>query len=152
MIFVKRFSKGHYPADAEVFKTSSGCLKKITTSEDQTRRRDDIRKERSGLQRLKDVWFTSSWSRLTYDVLTTSDLWRLEDARFTKSWRRPIYIILCSNVSTTSKKLKREFFLSCSVWNIQKVLRVPVYVHYQVRHFIILLQVIEISLRVNKLH
>ena len=79
----------YFPADTSVFKTSSGRLKKITTSHDQTRRR-------------RDVLFTTSWRRLIYVVLKTSNLWRLEDVRFTTSWRclfttswgRPIYIDL----------------------------------------------------------
>ena len=43
------------PADTDVFKTSSGRFKKITTSCDQTRRRHDVCKKTSNLQRLEDV-------------------------------------------------------------------------------------------------
>ena len=32
----------HYPANTDVFKTSSGGLKKVTTSCDETRRRHDV--------------------------------------------------------------------------------------------------------------
>ena len=42
-------------ADTDVFKTSSGRLKKVTTSCDQTRRRHDVWKKTSDLRRLKDV-------------------------------------------------------------------------------------------------
>ena len=35
------------PADTDVFKTSSGRLKKVTTSYDQTRRRHDVWKKTS---------------------------------------------------------------------------------------------------------
>ena len=48
------------PEDTDVSKTSSGRLKKVTTSCDQTRRRDDVWKKTSD-----------------YDVLKTSDLPRL---------------------------------------------------------------------------
>ena len=51
-----------FPADTDVFKTSSGRLKKVTTSYDQTRRRHDVWKMTSDLRRL-DVWFTLSWRR-----------------------------------------------------------------------------------------
>ena len=43
------------PADTDVFKTSSGRLKKVTTSYDQTRRRHNVWKKTSNLRRLKDV-------------------------------------------------------------------------------------------------
>ena len=74
-----------YPADTDVFKTSSGRLKKVTTSYDQTRRRQDLWKKTSDLGCLEDVLFTSSWRRPVYDVLKTSDLRRLEDVQFTLS-------------------------------------------------------------------
>ena len=32
----------YFPADTDVFKTSSGRLKEVTTSYDQTRRRQDV--------------------------------------------------------------------------------------------------------------
>ena len=48
------------PVDTDVFKTSSGRLKKVTTSYDQTRRRQDVWKKRSDLRRLEDVIFTTS--------------------------------------------------------------------------------------------
>ena len=68
-----------FPADTDVFKTSSGRFKKVTTSYDQTRHRHDVWKMTSDLRRLEDVWFTSSWRRPIYDVLKTSNLRRLED-------------------------------------------------------------------------
>ena len=43
------------PADTDVFKTSSGRLKKVTTSCDQTRRRHDVWKKTSNSRRLEDV-------------------------------------------------------------------------------------------------
>ena len=61
-----------YPAETDVFKTSSGCLKKVTTSYDQTRRRRDVWKKTSDLGRLEDV-------------LKTSYLRRPEDVQFTIS-------------------------------------------------------------------
>ena len=48
------------PADTDVFKTSSGCLKKVTTSHDQTRRCQDVWKKTSDLQRPEDVLFALS--------------------------------------------------------------------------------------------
>ena len=84
----------YYLADTEVFKTSSGRLKKVTTSYDQTRRRQDVWKKASDLRRLEDVLFTLSWRRPIYDVLKTSDLRRLEDVWFKTSWRRSIYNVL----------------------------------------------------------
>ena len=49
--------------DTDVFKTSSGRLKKVTTSCDQTRRRQEV----------------SSWRRPIHDILKTFDLQYLED-------------------------------------------------------------------------
>ena len=71
-----------YQADADVFKTSSGRLEKVTTSHDQTRHLHDVWKKTSDLRLLKtsdlrhleDVKFTTSSRRLIYDVLKTSDL------------------------------------------------------------------------------
>ena len=48
------------PADTDVFKTSLGCLKKVTTSYDHTRRSKDVWKKTSDLRHLEDVLFTSS--------------------------------------------------------------------------------------------
>ena len=42
-----------YPADTDVFKTSLGHLKKVTTFYDQTRRRNDVWKKMLDLRRLK---------------------------------------------------------------------------------------------------
>ena len=83
-----------YPADTDVFKTSSGRLKKVTTSYDQTRRPQDVWQKTSYLRRLEDVGFTSSWRCQIYDVLKTSDLQCLEDVYFMTSWRRRIYVFL----------------------------------------------------------
>ena len=76
-----------YPADTDVFKTSSGLLKKVTTSCDQTRRRHelliypadtDVFMTSSG--RLKKVTTSCDQTRRRHDVWKkTSDLRRLED-------------------------------------------------------------------------
>ena len=70
---------GKYPADTDIFMTSSGRLKKFMTSYDQTRRRYNLLQKTSGLRRLEDVRLTLSLRRPIYDVLKTSDLWRPED-------------------------------------------------------------------------
>ena len=75
------------PADTDVFKMSSGRLKKVTTSCDLTRRRHDVWKQTPDLQRLEDVYlrcledvqYTTSRKRLNYNVFRTSDFRRLED-------------------------------------------------------------------------
>ena len=74
--------------------TSSGRLKKVTTSFDQTRRRQDIWQKTSDLRLLEDVRFMSPWRRPIYDVLKTSVKRCFEDIWFTTSWRRPIYVVL----------------------------------------------------------
>ena len=48
------------PVDTDVFKTSSGRLKKVTKSCDQTRRRQDVLQKTSDLRRLEDFQFTTS--------------------------------------------------------------------------------------------
>ena len=83
-----------YPADTDVFKAFSRCLKKVTTSYNQTRRCHDVWKKTSDLRRLKDLWFPSFLKRPIYDVLEMSDLRRLQDGWFTTSWRRPSYVVL----------------------------------------------------------
>ena len=60
----------YIPADTDVFETSSGRFKKVTTSYDQTRRCHHVWKKTSDLRRLEDVC-----------------LRRLEDVQFTMSWR-----------------------------------------------------------------
>ena len=45
----------HITADTDVFKTSSGRLEKVTRSYDQTKRRQDIWKKTSYLQRPEDA-------------------------------------------------------------------------------------------------
>ena len=92
------------PADTDIFKTSSGRLKKVTTSYDQTRRHHDgwVRRriydvlKMSDLRRLEDVQFGTSWKRLIYNVFRTSDLRRHKDRRFTSSWRHLIYSVAMS--------------------------------------------------------
>ena len=85
---------GIIPTDTDVFKTSSGSLKEVTTSYDQTRRRQDVSKKTPALGRLEDALFTSSWRRPIYDMLKTSDSQRPKDVWFKTSWRRPIYVVL----------------------------------------------------------
>ena len=179
-----------FPADTDVFRTSSGCLNKVTTSYDQTRRIQDVWQKTSNLWRLEDalftspwrcpiynvlktsfydvlktsylrrlenVRFTSSWKRLIYNVLNTSvlrgledvgftsswkrpiynvfktsDLWRLGDVWFTTSWRRLIYDFLMTYVKRRLWRKQRlhnvkmnYFFSFCIVWNIEKILSVP---------------------------
>ena len=46
------------PIDTDVFKTSSGRLKKVTKSCNQTRRRQDVLQKTSDLRRLEDIRFT----------------------------------------------------------------------------------------------
>ena len=53
------FEDVSFPVDTDVFKASSGHLKKVTTSYDKTRRQD-IWKKKSDLRRLEDVLFSSS--------------------------------------------------------------------------------------------
>ena len=116
-----------YPADTGVFKTSSGRLKKVTTSYDQARLHHDVLQKTSILRCLKDVRFTTSWRCLVYVVLKTSDLRSFEDVWFTSSWRCPIYDVLktpakrrlCSNVVATSIRRKKYFFS----YQIQKILK-----------------------------
>ena len=43
------------PVNTDIFKTSSGRLKKVTTSYNQTRNYDDVWKKTSDLQRLEDL-------------------------------------------------------------------------------------------------
>ena len=86
------------PADTDVFKMSSGRLKKVRTSYHQTRRRLDVLQKTFNLRRLEDVWLTTSWRRFIYDVLKMSVK------------QRP-----CSNVVATSiQRRKKWFFLSYS--------------------------------------
>ena len=49
-----------FQADTDVFKTSSGCLKKVTTSYDQTRHCHDAWKKTSDLRHLEDVRLIAS--------------------------------------------------------------------------------------------
>ena len=81
--------------DRDVFKTSSGHLKKVTMSYDQLRCCPDIWKRP---QIYEDVQFTMSWRRLIYNVFRASGLWHPEDVWFTFSWRRPIWDILKTSV------------------------------------------------------
>ena len=88
------FTSHMYPADTDVFKTSSGRIIKVTTPYYQTRSRYDVWKKTSDLRRFEDVWFTTSWRLLIYDVFRTSGLQRPEDVWFKSSWRRPIWDVL----------------------------------------------------------
>ena len=51
----RKYDVREYPADTDVIKTSSGRLKKVTTSYDQTRRLQDVWQMTSDLRRLEDV-------------------------------------------------------------------------------------------------
>ena len=128
----------YFAADTDVFKTSSGRLKKVTTSYDQTRRRHDILQKRLiydvfktfESRRLEDVRFMTSWKRLIYVVLKTADLRRLEEVWFTSSWRHLIYVVLktsvkrrlCSNVVATSIQLRKKWFFVIIFRKFWKVL------------------------------
>ena len=101
--------------DRDVFKTSSGYLKKVTMSYDQLRCHDIWKRPQiyediqfttswrrliynvfraSGLRHPEDVWFMFSWRCPIWDILKTSGLQRFQDVWFTMSWRCPIYVIL----------------------------------------------------------
>ena len=106
------------PADTDVFKTSSGRLKKVTTSYDQTRRLHDVWQKTSDLRRLEDVWFTSS------------NQWSLEDVWFTSSWRRPINVLKTSNLhrlekvqffATSWKRLIYDVFGTSDLWRLEDI-------------------------------
>ena len=71
--------------DTDVFKTSSGRLKKVMTSCDQTRRCQGVLEGTFDLRRLEDVQFMTSRRRLSYDALETSALYQLEDIYFMTS-------------------------------------------------------------------
>ena len=115
------------PADKDVFNTSSGRLKKVTTSYDQTSCHDvwkrrwiyDVLKM-SDLRRSKDVLFTMSWRRPICDVLKTSDLIHLEDFWFVTSWK---CLRNCSNVVATFIQHRKKcfLFLFCTVWTIHSL-------------------------------
>ena len=64
LLLVHFFRISPIPADTDVFKASSGRLKKFTASYDQTRRGHDVWKKRSDLRRLEDVQFLTFWKRL----------------------------------------------------------------------------------------
>ena len=98
------------PEDTEVFKTFWGRLKKIATSYNQTRRRQDVWKRTSNLQCLEEVLFTSSWRCPIYIVLKTFDLRRLVDVWFTTSWRRQIYVVL----KVSNLRLLQDFWFTTS--------------------------------------
>ena len=124
LFFFLRFPVFHivfaFPAGTDVFKTSSGRLKKVTRSYDQTRRRQDIWKKTFDLGRLEDVLFTSSWRRPIYNVLKTSDLWRPKDVWFKTSWRRPIYVVL---ETSNLERLEDVWFTMSKRGLIQDVLK-----------------------------
>ena len=104
--------------DTDVFKTSPGRLKKVTTSYDKpdvftmSGRRPQIYVvlKMSDLRRHEDIWFTTSWRCPIYDVLETSDLLRL--------WKNV--------VATSTQHQKKYFFLIYTVWNIQEILSISV--------------------------
>ena len=90
-----------------VFKTSSGRLKKVTTTYDQIRRHHDVWQKTFDLRRLEDARFMTPWRSLIYDVWNTSMKRRLEDVLKTSVKR-----LLCSNVVAKSlQRQKKWFFL-----------------------------------------
>ena len=112
-----------YPADTDVFKTSSGFVtswRRLVCDVLKTswRRWIYVFLETSDLRRLEDVWFMTSWRRRIYVFLKTSDLRCLEDVCFTASWRRLIYDVLktsverhlCSNIVATSTLRQNKWF------------------------------------------
>ena len=119
-----------FPADTDVFKTSSGRLKKVTTSYNQTRRRQDVWKKTSDLCRLEDVLFKLSWRRLIYVVLKTSELRRLEDVLFTTSWGRLIYDVLKTSdlfrlgdvqFTTSLRRLIYDVLRTSDLWRLEDI-------------------------------
>ena len=121
----------NFPADTDVCKISSGCLKKVTTSYNQTRRCYNVWQKTSDLRRLEDAWFTSCWRNPSYDVLRTSglrdvlktsDLHCLEDIWFPTSWWHLICNVLktfeqrCSNVYTASKEMFFSYFVLSEIF------------------------------------
>ena len=87
----------NFPADTDVCEISSGCLKKVTMSYNQTRRCHNVWQKTSDLRRLEGTWFTSCWRNPSYDVLRTSGLRRPEDVWFTLSWRHLISDIMMTS-------------------------------------------------------
>ena len=57
---IEYFHGSLIPVDTDVFKMPSGRLKKVATSNDQTRRRYNVWKKTYDLRRLQDFWFTTS--------------------------------------------------------------------------------------------
>ena len=79
----------------------------------------------SVLRRLEDVKFKTSWRRLIYDVLKTSDLWRLEDVCKTKSgWQRRkklfFLIFYCLKYSEKSKFSSLGYYLGMEFYTNQE--------------------------------
>ena len=106
------------PADTDVFQTSSGHLKRVTTSYDQ--------KKTSSRRLEKDVGFTSSWRRPIYDVLKTSVLRLLQDVWFAMSWRCLIYVVL---KTSNLRRLENAWFTMSSGRLIYDVLKTSVKRH-----------------------
>ena len=97
--------------DKDVFKTSSGRLKKVTTSYDQTRRRQDVFQKTFDLRRLEDVRFTTSWRRLIFDFLKTFD-WR----RFEGVCKTTLLEQRRSDFYTTSKEIIFSYHIQ-KIWS-----------------------------------
>ena len=91
----------NFLADTDVFKISSECLKKVTTSYNQTRRRHNVWQKTSDLRRLGDVWFMSCWRNPIYDVLKTSNLHCLKEVQFATSWERPLQEVIYDVLKTS---------------------------------------------------
>ena len=122
---------GTFPADADVFRTSSGRLKKVTTSYDQTKRLHDVFTTPSDVvasshtlqtsQHLaEDVRFTTSRRGRIYVLLKTFDLRRLQDVWFMMSWRRLIYDVLKTSDLRRLKDVRFSTFWRRLIYDVLK--------------------------------
>ena len=74
----------------------------------------------SDLRRHEDtLLIMTSWRRLIYDVLKTSDLRRLQDVRFSTFWRRLIYDVL----KTSDLRLLDDLYKTTSVEEVMSAQR-----------------------------
>ena len=121
----------YFPVETDVFKTSSGRLKKVATSYNQIRCCCDVLQKTSNLQHLEDVRLMMSWGRLIYDVLRTSDLRRLEDIWFTLSWRRLIFDVM---KTSNLRRLADVWFTTSWRRPIYEVWRHLIYVVLMMSH------------------
>ena len=127
--FIWRLFWWTFPANADVFRTSSGRLKKVTTSYDQTKRLYDTFRCRhvftyitlqTSRHLAEDVWFTTSRRGRIYVLLKTFDLQRLEDVWFMMSWRRLIYDVLKTSDLRRLKELRFSTFWRGLIYDVLK--------------------------------